>query len=312
MNFEDPAFENSSNENVLEARRQLLFDALNCFSEKPPTDTSAKCADARPPYFAAVPQETLKSIAGKAGVSVEIVEKVRQEVNKFGLDPETQCVKAMKTYRLLGMGESHVSRNPHRVFGATLMAKLKDAGATHLAIEQPAKSQPIIDAWLKGAKLDPKLLQDILQEPEYIQMLEAAKTAGLKVVCVDNRDCEDDERDGFMAKNIERVLDENEDNKVVFWVGNTHLGKASEGGDDDDEDPPLITCAAELLRNKYSACVFASMTQMQSLSLSKMVADVSRPVSIETNKTKALASFPKFADSVVRFGDWENVILYPR
>jgi hypothetical protein len=199
--------------------------------------------------------------------SEQQVEKIRKEINEFALEPEPKLVELMKSNRVLSMGEIHGSSNPGRALGTELMEKLRGAGATHLAVEIPdtANMKEILDRLNKNGELATSDLSSIgLGDTSYVDLLMAAHKAGMQVVPVDAPDLlrfcmnpelpsfpdasPDPKRNAFMAGKISEILEQSNENKVVFWAGFAHVEDHHELN---DNHPPAV----ELLRNRYSRVV---------------------------------------------------------
>ena len=119
--------------------------------------------------------ETHSHLSAHLGASRAEVIKSRAELDAKGVDPEPQLARIMKDVRVLGMGETHIAPNPQRELGASAMADLKNAGATHLAIEMDQGRQAVLDKYMKTGELNPADLPEKLQTPDYVNMLESAR-----------------------------------------------------------------------------------------------------------------------------------------
>lgn len=258
----------------------------------------------------------------------ETAEKVLGDINKFGEDPKQAVTDLVRNNRVVGLGESHVSPNDQREFNAHIMPELKKAGATHLAIEAPANSQPALDEYMRTGKLDPKDLPPLLRDQDYLNQLEAARTSGLKIVAVDaNRDkgegsssrmnvassVSGPNRDETMASNIDAILKENPNNKVVFAVGSLHLNKS---------DHPTHKSAADLLRKDHSVATVHPNSDLERspgvpiYPLGEITTGLRSPVAISSEKAKNVADLPvsnlkSSGPSREKQGDWDYTIIYP-
>ncbi len=230
---------------------------------------------------------------------------IKKEINAYGRNPEEMLVEAMKGNRVLAIGEHHVDSS-HRQLGAKMMPKLKQAGATHLALEVPAELQPALDAFMLTGSKDK--LQGALRQ--YQAILGAAREAGLKVVAVDKRG--EAYRDNHMAAKISGILDSDPKNKVIFWVGAAHL----ECNNPHDKQPT----AAALLKRKYSVCTIRALNEMVAGtpdSLESLTGELTKPVAISMRQASKISTLtdvvdPEYPFLVKRYGYWDQLIIYPR
>ena len=258
--------------------------------------------------------DKLLNVLTDAGVSKEAAEKVRAEINQNGQDPSSLLPELMKKNRVVAIGETHESPNPERDLGALAMADLKKAGATHLAIEAPERIQPELNEYMRTGKLDPKVLPPLLRDNDYLKMLEAARTSGLKITAVDaNRKNPFAERepyvnrDKYMADSVGEILDKNPANKVVFWVGSGHLEKS---------ESPNYKTAADLLKEKTSTVTIDPIYASRGDGLypiNEITTGVKSPVAVETDKTPTLSGLPesKYATVPHFMRDYDYLFVYP-
>lgn len=260
----------------------------------------------------------------------ETLERALQEINKYGEEPSGAARSLMEKNRVLAMGEAHLSPNPQRDFGTQIMPELKKAGATHLAIEAPESIQPALDQYLKTGQLDPKQLPPLLRDQDYLDMLEAARKSGMKIVAVDANgkyqeasDGEDsfksfshrdednyprEDRDKKMSDNIGKILKEDPHNKVVFWVGSAHLSHS---------DNPNHKGAADLLKEHYSTATVKPVYDFSRGSglypLGELTSELRQPVAISTQKATAVGDFKacKFDFFPEHERDWDYIFAYP-
>src|SRR5262245_51626233 len=93
------------------------------------------CNETEPYLPVHVTDEELAEIAEDLPLSRSEIEAVRAEINACGEEPAEVVLRAVSEHRVVGLGEIHLGRNAHRVYCASLMMRLKAAGATHLALE---------------------------------------------------------------------------------------------------------------------------------------------------------------------------------
>lgn len=231
------------------------------------------------------------------------IEAIRTELKDKSKDAGEALVDAVKKNRIVGIGEQHTPINPLRDFVRELMPKLKEAGATHLAIEADYRCQPVIDEFMRTGKLDLSKLDGILnmKQESFVKLLTAAREAGLKIVAVDNRDNEKG-RDPHMAKAISAILEADPKNKVIFWVGNLHLTNA--------ETDPEWQVASQLLKKKYDMASFFSVSGAGTSTVGRLTEEVSAPRVVSTKDAPKLAAVDFLAGNTL--GCWDNVLIIPR
>jgi hypothetical protein len=156
-----------------------------------------------------------------------------------------------------------------RPFGIAIMKQLQQQGFTHLAVEQPVGGRASIDALINdkpvGSPLnvnelaarhsavsetinttsifDPRsqtaggelmglmaLEGNLKHSPDYVNLLLAARDAGLKVVPIDHNlafaRVMDPMRDTTMAEESMAILDSDKNNKVAAWLGGYHATRS--------------------------------------------------------------------------------------
>ncbi len=251
----------------------------------------------------------IKELESLKKTEKELLE-VKKEINKFGKDPKESVVDLMKKNRFLGLGESHLSPNPMRDFGAEIIPELKKAGATHFAIEAGLDTQAAIDEFVRTGKLDRTKLPALARSDDYEKILKAAKDAGLKIVCVDTRG---KNRDKSMADNIGAILDADKDNKVVYWVGAAHLSSVYK------DHPNGKSCADYLRLQKYSVATVNSEWKESSFSpVMTLTSDLKKTVAIApgaTNQIKDLRTswigigVKGLPEEV--YGNFDQIIIFP-
>jgi hypothetical protein len=162
-------------------------------------------------------------------------EEVAKEVRDTAVDPLEVLITAMKESRVLAFGDYHTEPNPQALFLTENLAKLKAAGATHVALELDAEFQPYIDEFMKTGKMDPEFeeaIHKLCKTPDaMLKLIRAAREAGLKPVCVDDWGFNSPHgqlppnRDEIMAKRMQKILDSDKDAKIVYYAGNQHVAK---------------------------------------------------------------------------------------
>ncbi len=249
------------------------------------------------------------------------LESIRREINQYGTDPADAIVDAMRRNRVLVFGEHHSPDNPPRQLLMSSFRRLREAGATHVAIEASVSLQEHLDQFNNGADIERNRLPRLLRTDSYVATLEAARTAGLRIVAVDRNRTPDDYalRDAHMADSISRIL-ENPDNKVVFWVGSRHGREGLHPGEG------AIERAASLLRRRFPVC---SVLDQDGSTMSGFLCDfaagengVRQPVAIPMREARTIAGTYIFNGRLINprnhqedqdqtYGQWNMVILYP-
>lgn len=250
---------------------------------------------------------------------------ILKEINSHGRDPRPALIEIMKNHRVLGIGEMHETPNSQRNLGSEIMEDLRRAGATHLAIEAPAFIQPYLDRFIETGDLNIAALPPLLRNDDFIKILKAARSAGLKISAVDanykydetntiqppgnitNRN-EPLNRDKEMADNISNIL-KTPENNVIFWVGNAHLLTKN------DYTKRITT--ADYLRENFSVAtvrpIIASEREgINYYPLAELTAPIKRSVLVPSNETKVLrdmlwtrSSHPVYAKS------WDYILIHP-
>jgi len=273
-----------------------------------------------------VTDEELASLASLEKTREEL-EAIRSEINVFGEDPAEVAVRVLKEHQILGLGEMHLSRDGHRKLGARLMPALREAGATHLALEVSRWVQPALDEFERSGQLDRGELPCLLADDEFLDILESARHAGIKLVAADNRPEQrrdaaghtiaaepalvDQPRelvwDEHMAFAIGQILDSDPAAKVVFWVGNMHLL--------DHRGQGRLITAARLLRQRFKLCtVMGADRAYTSCSLVRLTKNLRRAVAVSTSKAEQIKQFCRGTPAgpvCEPFGCWDYVFIYP-
>lgn len=266
-------------EGQLMLRRANRTD-VNLIMAKPLESIATPAAQVRPASDSTL---KVKSADGDISVANHLLDKrglakaIEREVLKTGLDPAEALVDALKRNRVLMIGEYHTPDNPHRDLGAQLMATLKKNGATHLAIEHSATHKGKV--FTPEGEIRTEQFSTFMNQYEYHRLLQNARKAGMEVVPVDSKEsalapilakleptlktmdipaqnaartaATLTKRNVDMADNISKILADDPQAKVVFWVGNYHLNTTPMPG----EGPQV----AKILRDrKVPVATFAS------------------------------------------------------
>lgn len=186
--------------------------------------------------------------------SQEQIKDIQEEIERFGMSARQAILEsfAKADVRLLGIGELHSAfqdRYPHYDFGSSLMANLKSHGATHLAIEMRKDSRLLAMLDRPTEELSQYMIATgYLMGTGFIDMLKEARRVGLEILPVDI-DGGLVARDRYMAETIDSILSQDQNNKVIFWVGSDHLRIKS----DETEFPSAGQLLAEFGMRKAQA-----------------------------------------------------------
>ena len=248
----------------------------------------------------------------RAEQRAQLVRNLSAELTKNGENPGDAIVAALKKNRVVLVGEYHVVDNVHRDLGAELMPRLQKEGKlTHLAIEHARDFKGKI--FTADGRVDKEALPALLQHDEFYRLLESAKKAGVEVVPVDasykgNRNL--DYRNKVMDKEIGKLLGENPENKVLFWVGNFHLHTIDGTGEGAQ--------VARLLRDKNIpvASFWGSHDNQWREEPIRSMFTPDRAIAVPTAKSPLLANMdivhsdqPGFG--INKFGEFDYVIMHP-
>lgn len=234
-----------------------------------------------------------------AAKSPERVAEWKAEINRVGVDPHSAIVDAMKSNRVVGLGETHFPGNPWRSYGKDLIPDLKQAGATHLAVEIPESWQPQIDNYLRTGRLPLTVIP--LLGHEHFGIMSAARESGMDIIAVDGR--HSDNRNLKMAEKIHDILQESPDNKVVYWVGSNHL---QTGGKE--------KATFDYLSPVYPVVSFHSPHPLIPEGLSGLSSHIRKPVAIPMDSAPISGTTPEFPGlgSQTSYQRYDYSVILPR
>lgn len=240
------------------------------------------------------------------GIPQQTFERVLKEIADFKESPVDVSRSLMKNNRVVGFGESHGTPNLHREFGKEILPQLARDGATHFAIEASTQLQEDLNTYMETGQIDVNKLPLRLRHDDYLSMLEEVRKSGLKIVAVDTKS---GDRNEHMARTIANILDENADNRVVFWVGSQHLNRSAEAEK---------KTAADHLRERFSVAVIRPVEQNERGSdtypLADLTSNIKEATAVSTKRAEALGSLPqsKYSDiDPEHMNDWDFVFIYP-
>ena len=159
--------------------------------------------------------------------AAERLRAMRTHLASAALRPAETVTQLMQTHRFVGLGEMHDFAG--RYLLADLVAAAAAGGAQWLFVEVYSSSQAAIDAFVScgdhrqlpesaGGGMEAPMR---FQQP-YIDMLQAARAAGLRIVAIDADNADHDQRNRVMASAVERCLQE-PGSRGVAVVGQLHL-----------------------------------------------------------------------------------------
>lgn len=178
-----------------------------------------------PAQLASRARASLKAL-GYAKPAVRL-RALRRHLAAAALRPAETLTALMQSHRVVGLGEMHDFAGRH--LSAELVTAAAAGGAQWLFIEVYSSSQFEIDAFVaSGCHSDlPASAGGGSDEPmrfqqPYVEMLQAARAAGLRIVAVDVDDADYDQRNRAMACAIARCLSE-PGSRGVAVMGQLHL-----------------------------------------------------------------------------------------
>lgn len=167
---------------------------------------------------------------GSKGASVVQTQDQRifDFVKKAIKTPATYVKQAARKNQFLVFGETHSSPQKTRRFMASIIKALKEEGFSHLAIEVDYQDQPDIDEYMRTGKKE-ALAKFEWMNDAFIEILDAARLHGLRVVCIDDSRYHGEgksrwEVDEPMFDHLKtQVLDGNPRTKIAVYIGNRHI-----------------------------------------------------------------------------------------
>lgn len=180
--------------------------------------------------------------------------QIKNEISTAGRDPMLAVRELLSAQEisLVALGERHIAQNPHRRFGMELMKQSESRFVHTLALELPRAAQPDLDrfnrrmfanlpaalesysASLFCASEPNSLNSDLMPDPYFFGMLDAAREAGLQFLATDKERASGNElwnnpefaetpRDNQMCSTILASIRDNLSRKLIIWGGSNHL-----------------------------------------------------------------------------------------
>jgi hypothetical protein len=236
------------------------------------------------------------------------IENVRNEIAEASTaDIQSTICKQIDNSDVVIFGETHVDKpNFLRLLGTELMPKLKQAGATHFAIELDTNRQFQIQQFMATGEL-PKDLEERWSD-SYKRLVQAARQNGLIIRAIDNHDVTflaGENRDQKMAENVEKIFSEQPKSKVVIWVGAYHASHENLGS------AAYRSVASHLDDSRKVVSIYAQLNGDEFPNL--ITPDMKKPVMLSTTATPRLSD-SKLSNETLpqRVGGYNFLILVPR
>src|SRR3989338_3152540 len=144
-------------------------------------------------------------------------------LNKNKREPVEMILEKLRgQVRVVGLGEMH-NELDMELFASDVVKKATEQKLIQfLALEIDSFKQSDIDTFLQTVNITPGLQEELTRHNTgYKAILEAARSANLKVLCVDNHNTSG--RDDFMSKSILQFQEANPNSKGLFYAGNGHI-----------------------------------------------------------------------------------------
>lgn len=172
-------------------------------------------------------------------------------------------------------------------FIAETLPDLSSAGVTHVGLEIPSDQQTKIDKFIKeGKRLEDIEIPQIIDCPEYRQLLKVIRTHNLNPVACDlprsmwNTPYT---RDQWMAKKINKIFIQHPEAKFFMIVGNFHVIKKVEWLNVDNDEPfirgYLSKYQPDLKIFSIAECINDSADELNFL---KLFGKTGEPVAVKT------------------------------
>ena len=251
----------------------------------------------------------LRFMASNGGINEPAkVDAIKAQIADKAQDPENALVDAAKANRVVGFADLHIRRGAYFQFLIDEMPKLKEAGITDVAVEMPQPWQRALDGWTDVGQA--QMLPQLTDGQSLLDVVDAAKNAGLKVTAVDEyyASTENGEnsptRDRAMADNIEQIL-QDKDKKVLYFVGAEHLASGNRRA------TMTPTTVQRLRDDNYSVGTFYQQLPSFPDGMIRSAKDLNRPISVDTKDADLLAPVRTVGFGQPPYGSFDNVIFYP-
>ena len=225
-------------------------------------------------------------------------------------EPVSFLLDKVSSHDVVMLGTKHQCP-PILHFIAQTLPALSNAGVTHVGLEIPSDQQTKIDKFIKeGKSLEDIEIPNIIDCPEYRQLLKAIRTHSLNPVACDlPRSMWDTPytRDQWMAKKINKIFLQHLGAKFFMIVGNFHVIKKVEWLNVDSDEPfirgYLSKYQPDLKIFSIAECIDDSADELNFL---KLFGKTGEPVAVKTKgldfklgMLKVLAAKPMTAHEAV-------------
>lgn len=225
----------------------------------------------------------------------------QEEIDKHGKPVKEVLTEAMKENDVLIIGERHTEESPLRELTTEMIGDLKDAGATHFAVEMTPKQ---LESYLNDG--DMEHLPPGLRHQDFVDLIAKVQEEELQLVATNSSGTEQ-ERDDYMAKVISDTLKEDPNNKVAFFVGYLHGADTSAGAN---------RSAANLLRDQgVSVATVMEQSPITGLDSLWNKAQVEEPIAVKTKDAPNIRELEFISignDIEEKYGLLDIVIMFPR
>jgi hypothetical protein len=235
----------------------------------------------------------------------------RTYLNIHGTDPVETAQALMQSHQLLCLGEMHDFAG--RYMGASLITAAAQGGAQFLFIEVYQTSQFEIDEFVltgaieslpvsAGGGNEPPMR---FQQP-YVEMLCAARDAGMRIIAIDCEDGDFDERNRVMAQIIQTHLCDPALRGVAV-VGQLHLVNRQIFG----SAPSMSTRLRGMLNGSVVTIGRATPDTYPQFSVWADVAGVSQPKLLSTAHSPFETLPSTYGDETILGSDFDHIFFYP-
>ena len=240
-----------------------------------------------------------------------VLATMRDHLAHHGAEPYAAVRELARRHRLVCLGEMHDLAG--RFMSAELVSAAAQGGARLLFVEVYADEQAQLDRFVKSGRRAHLPLSVgggpaaplPFQQP-YVDMLMAARAAGMRIIAFDAKDADYDERNHVMALTVEQHLLEN-DGRGVAVVGQLHLVAR-----------PVLeftTSMAGLLRESLGGSVVtvgrAVPDVWQPFSVWSDVADVEAAILLRVDGSPFESLASNWGDEFLVGSDFDHILFYP-
>jgi hypothetical protein len=241
----------------------------------------------------------------------QALRRLRSHLNAHGVPPLPAMQQLMRHHRLLCLGEVHDFAG--RFMAAEMVAAAAQGGARTLFVEVYDSEQPKLDRfavdgdheWLPVSAGGGRARPYRFQQP-YVQMLQAARGCGMRIVAIDSQGADYDERNVQMTTAVLRYLQQH-DQRAVAIVGQLHLMRRQILG----QAPSMATRLRAALGASIVTIGRAVPDALPEFSVWADVAGVAEPRLLCTDGSP-FADLPStFGTETLMGSDFDHLLFYP-